>query len=209
MNLYEFRQKLERRKGKRDQISDDLKSSRQTIKGLQKEIIVSEKVQIIIQIVAKETQEELEYRLSELVSLCLKSVFPNPYEFVVEFNIRRGKTECDLLFKRNKQLLKPVDASGIGIVDVAAFGLRVAAWSLSKPRTRSVLILDEPFKHLKGIESNKKVIQMVKALSEQLGLQIIMISDERVPIEEIEKGADRIFEVSIKKGVSQVGVRNE
>ena len=207
MNLYELRQKLERRKGKRDQISDDLKSTRETIRDLKKEIITSEKVQFILQTVAKETQEELEYRLSELVSLCLKSVFPDPYEFVVDFVIRRGKTECDLLFKRNNQLMKPVDASGIGVVDVAAFGLRVAAWSLSKPRTRSVLILDEPFKHLKGKETNKKVIQMVKALSEQLRLQIIMVSDERVPIEEIEKGADRIFEVTIKKGVSKVEVR--
>lgn len=208
MNLYKFRQKIERRKGKRDQISDDLNTTRRKIKELKREILISEKVQIIIQIVAKETQKELEYRLSELVSLCLKSVFPNPYEFVVKFKIRRGKTECDLLFKRNRKLLKPVDASGIGTVDVAAFGLRIAAWSLSKPRTRNVLILDEPCPHLKGIEANKKFIQMVKALSEQLILQIIMVSDERVPIEEIEKGADRIFEVSInKKGVSKVEVR--
>jgi len=208
MSIYEFRQKLERRKGQRNQIHNNLKSIRKKIKELKEEIIISEKAQVIIQIVAKETQEELEYRLSELVSLCLKSVFPNPYEFIVDFKIRRGKTECDLLFKRNRQLMKPVDASGIGTVDVAAFGLRIAAWSLSKPRTRNVLILDEPFKHLKGIESNKKVIQMVKTLSEQLELQIIMISDERIPIEEIEKGADRIFEISInKKGVSKVEVR--
>lgn len=204
MNLYEFRQKLERKKGQRDQISSDLKPTRKRIKELNREIILSEKVQTIIQIVAKETQEELEYRLSELVSLCLKSVFSDPYEFVVDFVIRRGKTECDLLFKRNNQLMKPVDASGIGAVDVAAFGLRIAAWSLSQPRTRNTLILDEPFKHLKGMEANKKVIQMVKTLSEQLGLQIIMISDERVPVEEIEKGADRIFKVSIKNRESEV-----
>jgi len=47
---------------------------------------------------------------------------------------------------------------------------------------------------------------MVKALSKQLGLQVIMVSDERVPIEEIEKGADKIFKVVMKNDVSQIGV---
>jgi len=206
MNLQEIRNKLERKKGQKEQILSSITKADATIKGLEKDIIVSEKARTIMQIVAQETQQELEYRLSELVSLCLKSVFPNPYEFVVKFVTRREKAECDLLFKRNEFLAKPKDASGIGAVDVGAFGTRIASWSLSKPRTRPLLLLDEPFKHLKGIEANIKVIQMVKALSKQLGLQVIMVSDERVPIEEIEKGADKIFKVVMKNDVSHIGV---
>jgi hypothetical protein len=69
------------------------------------------------------------------------------------------------------------------------------------------MILDEPFKHLKGIGANRRAIQMVKRLSdsEEIKMQVIMISDERVPLEEIEKGADKIIEVTIKNGVSKVG----
>jgi len=207
MNLNYYKQKLERKKGQRDQLKSELKDTNKAIRMLKKEIIISEKAQTIMQIVAQETQQELEYRIAELVSLCLESVFKNPYRFVVEFEMRRNKTECDLLFERNGKQMKPVDSSGVGAVDVAAFGLRIAAWSLSSPRTRNVLILDEPFKHLKGITPNQKIIQVVKQLSEELGIQIIMVSDERVPMEEIEKGADRIFEVSIEKGVSKVDVR--
>ena len=207
MNIQEYRQKLERKKGRRDQLKEDLLDTKKQIEKLKKEIIISEKAQIIMQIVAKKTQEELKYRLSELVSLCLESVFPDPYKFVANFETRRDRSECDLMFERNNKLLNPIDSSGVGAVDVAAFGLRPAILTLSRPKPRKLLILDEPFKHLKGIEANKKIIQVVKLLSKEIGLQVIMVSDERVPIEEIEKGADRIFEVSIKNGVSKVGVR--
>lgn len=207
MNLNYYKQKLERKKGQLDQLRSDLKKTKGIIINLKEDIKISEEAQTIMQVVAKETQEELEYRLAELVSLCLESVFKEPYKFVVNFETRRGKTECDLMFERNGKQMKPIDASGVGAVDVAAFGLRIAAWSLSIPKTRNILILDEPFKHLKGIEPNQKIIQTVKQLSEELGLQIIMVSDERVPIEEIEKGADRVFEVSIKDGISKVKER--
>lgn len=207
MNLNQYRQKLEQKKGQRNQIKKDLEKTKEQIKHLKKEIVISEKAQVIMQIVAKKTQEELEYRLAELVSLCLESVFKNPYKFAVNFETRRGKTECDLRFSRNNKLLKPTESSGVGAVDIAAFGLRPAVWSLSKPKSRDFFGLDEPFKHLKGIEANRKAIQMVKQLSEELDLQILMVSDERVPIEEIEKGADKIFEVNLKDGVSIVKVR--
>lgn len=206
LKLSKFRKQLERKIGQRQQVLKDYKFVKEQIKDLKREIRISKEAQTIIQVVAKETQQELEYRIAEPVSLCLSSVFDDPYEFIVDFVIRREKTECDLLFGRRGMTLKPVDASGIGNVDVAGFGTRVAVWSLSSPRSRPVLILDEPFKHLKGIEQNILVIQMVKTISVQLGLQIVMVSDERVPLKEIEKGADRIFYTKLVNGVSEVTV---
>lgn len=206
VTLTKLRKKLERRIGQRQQVLKDYRFVKEQIKDLKREIKVSKEAQTIIQLVAKETQQELEYRIAEPVSLCLSSVFDDPYEFIVDFVIRREKTECDLLFGRRGMILKPVDASGIGNVDVAGFGTRVAVWSLSSPRSRPILILDEPFKHLKGIEQNIRVIQMVKTISKQLGLQIVMVSDERVPLKEIEKGADRIFYTKLVNGVSEVTV---
>ena len=141
----------------------------------------------------------MEYHISDIVSLAIESVFNDPYEFKIEFVEKRGKTECEIWFIKNGEKLDPKTASGGGAVDVASFALRLALWNLKKPKSRNTLILDEPFKHLKGFEENVKVIQTIKLLSEKLGLQIIMVHDERVPIEEIKKGADKIFEVSIKK----------
>jgi hypothetical protein len=163
-----------------------------------------EKAQAIIQLVAQATQEELKYHVSELVTLALASVFDDPYEFEVAFEQRRNQSECDLFFVRDGQRINPIVASGGGAVDVAAFALRVSLWSLRNPHNRPILILDEPAQHIKGDEANIKFIQMVKAVSERLGLQIIMVSDERVSMSDIEEGADRVFKVGIKRGVSYI-----
>jgi ABC-type proline/glycine betaine transport system ATPase subunit len=89
---------------------------------------------------------------------------------------------------------------------VAGFALRLASWSMENPHSRNTLIMDEPFKHLKGFDENVRVIAMVKELSKKLNLQIIMVHDERVPFEEIEKGADKIFHTTIRHGISKVEV---
>lgn len=204
MNLQQHRNKVEQIKGQRKQIERDLSSLNSSLKSLKRDIINTEQAQVILQTVAKQTQQELEYHISELVTLALESVFEDPYEFKIEFVEKRGKTEAELWFVKDEEKLDPKISSGGGVIDVCSFALRIALWNLKKPKSRNTLILDEPFKHLKGFEENVKVIQMIKLLSEKLGLQIIMVHDERVPIEEIQKGADKIFEVSIKKGVSKV-----
>ena len=203
MNLKRHRKNLERLKGKRDQLQEQIKNETVDIKKLRHEKIDIDKAQVIIQIVAQQTQQQLEYCISNVVSLALSSVFPiNPYEFVVRFEIRRGRTEADLFFKRNGELIHPLSSSGGGAIDIASFALRVTMWSMNK--TRNTLWLDEPFKHLKGREANRRAIQMVKEISDNLDLQIVMVSDERVAIEDIEKGADKIFTIVLKKGRSRI-----
>ena len=98
----------------------------------------------------------------------------------------------------------PMKSSGGGVVYVGSFALLTAVFNLSQPKKRPILLLDEPFTGLKGKEANEKAIQMVKEISKQVGIQIIMVSDERAPLEEIEKGADKIFRVSMKNGKSKI-----
>jgi energy-coupling factor transporter ATP-binding protein EcfA2 len=164
-----------------------------------------EKAREIIRQVGLATQKKLQYHISEVTTLALEAVFPNPYELVVEFVERRNKTECDLLFKRNGKVRDdPMDESGGGTIDVAAFALRVASWSMERPRSNNVLILDEPFSRLKGQAANRQVLEMVRKVSKQTGLQIIMVSDERIPFEDIVDTADKVFKVTMKGEVSQV-----
>ena len=150
------------------------------------------------------TQAQIQDHLSNLVSIGMMAVFNHPYELGVEFVQRRGKTECDLTFRRDGTVLDPLTASGYGAVDVAGFALRIASWVLGGRRTRPVLILDEPFKHLKGLDENRQVLQMIKLVCNTFGLQVLMISDERVPREDIIAGADRVFEVTKREGKSVV-----
>ena len=207
MTISELRQKFERKKGTFEETLKEIERLEKVIDDLQKDIADTEIAQAIIQKVAKETQQELEYHISELCSLAMSAIFDDPYEVKIEFTEKRGRTEADIYFERDgERISKPLRSSGGGAVDVAAFALRMATWSLSKPRTRNVMILDEPFQHLKGDEPNQRAIQMVKEISDNLDLQVIMISDERVKKEEIVKGADRVFYVDQKNKVSKVEV---
>jgi hypothetical protein len=157
-------------------------------------------------IVAKATQSLLEYRVSELVSLAMEGVMPNPYALRLIFEVRRSQTEADLWFERDGELIDPYSSTGGGAVDVAAFGLRCSLWSLMRPRSRKSFILDEPFQHLKGADANRRAIQVVKHVAESLGLQFIIVSDERAAREDIVDGADRVFLFSKPKTKSKMEV---
>lgn len=204
MDIKQYRTALERQKGQKEQIERDIKQTKSNRLLLRSSLKQHEKAREIIKEVGIKTQQQLQYNISEITSLALEAVFDNPYELIVEFVDRRNKTECDLYFERNEVRVEPLEASGFGAVDIASFALRAASWSMQRPKTRSVLIQDEPLKHLKNEDTNRRALDMVKEISKQLGMQIIMVSDERVSREATIEATDKLFETSIKKGITKI-----
>lgn len=149
------------------------------------------KAREIITIVAKETQQQLEMRITNIVSMALAAVFPDPYQFKLVFNERRNQTEADLLLVRDGEELSPVEGAGGGVLDVTSFALRIAVLLMSN--YRRVIILDEPFRHLSA-DLQPKASEMMKMLSDKLGIQFIMVSHE----DGIIDCADNI--INIKEG---------
>lgn len=203
MDIQTLRKCIERKKGQQNQLQIDLQAAKIEKEHITGEIINTETAQAIIQTVAQKTQEELEYRLSEIVSLALTAVFEDPYKLKVLFVIRRNKTECDLLFEKNGEIFDPISSSGGGAIDVAAMALRITIWSLTQPKPRNVLILDEPFRFLSK-EYQIKASTMLSEISKKLKLQIIMVSHSESLIE----GANKVFRIAIKKGVSNISCIN-
>jgi len=203
-DIIRLRRRYDNRAGRRDQLRSQLADVEQDLKRLRRQARIVEKAQQIVRLVAIETQKQLEYRIASTVSAAEEAVFgEDAYELGVTFTERRGRTECDLRFVRDGQELDPLASTGYGTVDIAAFALRVACWSMGAG-SAPVLVLDEPFKHLKGSETNRRAIHMVHQVAKELGLQVIMISDERAPIEDIKEGADRVFRVTMRSGSSHV-----
>jgi hypothetical protein len=201
-----LRNQYEQRVGRRDQLQEQLDKANREIRSLNRQQKITEQAQLIVRAVALETQEQLEYHISQVVTAAEEAVFDDrAYDLNVEFVERRGRTECDLMFRRNGQLIDPLASAGYGAVDIAAFALRVACWSMMR-NVAPVLVLDEPYKHTKGRETNLKAIHVTREVSQKLELQIIMVSDERASREDISEGADKLLEVSIKDGVSHVSV---
>ncbi len=204
MKVQELRNKLEREKGKRIEVENSISNLETEIREKKRELRKHEQAREIVREVGQRTQEQLSVHISDIASMALEAVFPEPYELAIEFVPRRNKTECDIYFVREGNKVNPLDASGIGAVDVAAFALRIASWSMQLPHTRPLILLDEPFKHLKGLEPNKRVLEMIHEISKRMGIQIITISDERIPREDIVEAADQVFEIVIKNKISKI-----
>jgi DNA repair exonuclease SbcCD ATPase subunit len=202
----QFRTKLEQQKGRCVEIEQTISKLEEEIQEKEQDLIQHEQALAIIREVGLATQQQLQFHISNITTLALEAVFDDPYELLVKFVERRSKTECDLLFTRDGHEVKPLDASGFGVVDVAAFALRIASWSMGQPHSRNVILLDEPFKCLKGQRANSLVLDMISEISKKLNLQIIMIGDERIDRDEIIAKADRVFEITKHKGKSQVEI---
>lgn len=130
----------------------------------------------VYQNVASKIQEQAHSRIFAIVSKCLTAVFEDPYEFEMLFESKRGKTEARIVFLRAGQVIEdPINAAGGGVIDVAAFALRLSSILLSNNGIRKVLILDEPFRYLSR-EYRPKVAQMLEEMAKGYGVQIIMVT---------------------------------
>lgn len=143
----------------------------------------------IIQTVAVGVQLEAHQRISGVVSRCLATVFEEPYVFQLKWDRARGRTEVRMVFMRDGMEVDPMDAAGGGVVDVAAFALRLACLMLHRPSVRRTVVLDEPFKFVSA-DRRGCVRRMLEDLSEELDVQFIMVTH----IEELKCG--QIVEVS-------------
>jgi DNA repair exonuclease SbcCD ATPase subunit len=198
-NIQVYRNEVERRKGVRDRVVADKEKCDEKVRHLNTRLDYIEEARTIIQTVAQLTQEELEYHISELVTLAMSAVFDEPYALKLNFVLKRGKTEAVLTFYRDGAEFDPMADTGGGPVDVAAFALRVAMWNLQQPRSRNVLVLDEPFRFLSR-NLQGRASAMLTEISNKLGLQIIMVSHNP----ELIEGAHKTFQVTLRKGVSHV-----
>jgi len=127
--------------------------------------------------VAQAMQNRVHSKIARIVSKALEAVFPDPYEFRISFEQKRGRTEAVLSFVREGEEVDPLSSAGGGAVDVASFALRLAALLLSRPAQRRVLILDEPFRFVSaGYRAN--VAEMLRVLSEELDVQLVLVTHD-------------------------------
>lgn len=135
-----------------------------------------EEARAIAQAVAQTLQEKAHTAIAAVVSQCLSAVFEEPYEFKILFEQKRGRTEARLVFERNGLQVDPMTASGGGVVDVAAFALRLACLMLKRPEARRVLIFDEPFKS-PSPHYRERTKALIETLAVEMDVQFIMVTN--------------------------------
>lgn len=199
MTVQQLRNKLEQQKGQKQQVELSLVAVQAEIVQKTESLHKHEQAKEIIRKVGLDTQSQLQVSISDITSLALEAVFPDPYELKVEFVQRRNKTECDLYFVRDGNRVDPLSASGVGAVDVASFALRIASWSMSIPHSNNMIIMDEPFRFLSENYQEQASI-MLKEISNKLGIQFLIVTHNPT----LASYADKTFNVSIHKGISKV-----
>lgn len=193
--------KLDRLRGRLEQAQQAAAEASADVEEHRSDLEDVERAREIILAVAAATQEEVRVHIEGAVELALGAVFPEPYGVELEMISRRNRTDAVVWFTRGEEKMRPVDATGGGAVDVAAFALRPAVWSLHSKRTRPVFLLDEPFVNLSR-DLQALASEMLRKVSRELGVQFFMVSHEEALIE----AADRVFRVSQRGGRSRVDV---
>jgi DNA repair exonuclease SbcCD ATPase subunit len=205
--LINLRAKLEQERGKLYQLQSDRDTTESKLNSNLELRIDIEEAQIIIQTVSQGTQNQITEYISDLVSSALEAVFDNPYRLSLEFVQKRGKTEAVLKFLRDGCEIDPIDASGGGVINIAALSLRIGLWSLLK-ETRNVILCDEPAHFLHDSEAQGRFAELLSSLSKELNLQIIMVTGEKESAEILSR-ADRIFHLELDgNGITQIGVED-
>lgn len=144
---------------------------------LAEEAVATKKAQTLLQEVAAHVQHDLEHVIENSVQGCLDLLFPG-YTFKVDFIPRRGKTEAELLICKDGARLDPLTSSGGGVVDAVCFALRTGCLHLAGKR--QMLVLDEPFKHLRDgevVKPRKELGRVLSVLAEKMGVQVLMVGD--------------------------------
>ena len=186
--LSNLRTTVNRAIGKRDHHEAELAKAKYDLQDSTALLQAREKVVALVQSTAKETQDQLKFRIESIVQEALDAVFPG-YLFRVDYETKRDRTEASIYIEQDGEKFSPLEDNGGGLADVLAFALRLVAWSLGK--TDNVLILDEPAKAVSRAY-RPMMMEMLSGLSSQLGLQTIIVTHDS----EIVDMADRIFRVT-------------
>lgn len=133
----------------------------------------------ILQAIASKVQSEAHGQIAGVVSKCLKTVFPDSgYSFRIHFDRKRGKTAARMVLVKRGHEIDPLTADSGGVVQVAAFALRVASLILATPKKRRLLVLDESFSMVSE-EYVPNLARLLEVLCCDLNLQIILVTHQK------------------------------
>jgi DNA repair exonuclease SbcCD ATPase subunit len=185
-----FRDKLNQRKGKQHTLLESLEKKKNSVLVLDETMLDLKEATMIAQLLANEATDKLASKFNDIVSVAIQTVFGDEYEFKMKIESKNNNiTATPVLYKSGIEESFRASSGG-GAMAIASLALRVALLTLTKNPT-PIFILDEVFKAI-GDEQIEKACQLVQTISENLGIQFIVVTHSK----EIKNTANRIFSVS-------------
>jgi len=183
---------VQRQQAKRDLLESQLAQKRRQLEEKESRDEDLRKARWVLTEVVKRTQLRFKGYVETLVTKCINTVFDRDFEFVLNYEIKANKTYIQPLVKEGgNEPQVPKEEMGVGILDLLSFALRVVLWSLERPRSRAVFILDEPMRDLGKGKLLDRAGDVLRELSQRLGFQLIVITHEP----QLSRIADRTFRI--------------
>lgn len=141
----------------------------------------------------RKTQVRFKETVESLVALAIKSCFRDRnFEFELVFEEKRNQMEVrpviyEVIDGVREPYDDPEDDVHGGLIDVISIALRIVMWSLETPRSRPIIILDEPGKNMGSLIP--LFGQILQEISHDLKFQLIIITHE----DELIDIADRAY----------------
>ena len=138
------------------------------------------KARFVLAEVAKLTQTKFTSYVESLVTMAIKSIFDRPFQFKVDFDLKRNKSECFLRIVEgeDEEPFVPRDELGGGMLDTISFALRIVLWSLQNPRSCNTIFLDEPWKFIGQDELLDRAGSMLREISQRMNIQFIITTHQ-------------------------------
>jgi len=198
INIEEIKNIYSRLFAERIEITKNEKKLRRQIREIKKEIIDYNDTKALLNNSLEIIHSDFKEKTEGIITKAIRLMFNRDLEFKLEYRENRGGIETKILILEDGQELSPKDDLGGSIIDIISFVFKIVLWHVSSPQTRNIFILDEPFKF-----AGRLVLfagKILKDLSKELNLQIIMITHET----ELIDIADKVFKIHHKNGQSYV-----
>lgn len=134
-------------------------------------------------------------KIESVVSGGLRLVFGNKVSFIIDKKEGTRGTNYKILFKKGDVIGEPLENFGGGLVNVAAFLLRVIM--IKRFKMAKFIAVDESFNNV-SVEYLPKVSKMLKTLCDDHGFKILAVTHQS----QLSAVADRTYRVSVVDGVS-------
>lgn len=196
MTADQIRQFVQERKQRKLIFEENLSETQDKLFAVKDEYDNLVEVRRIISEAARITQLQFKGFVETLVTMAIQTVFPEEqYKFVMEFDLKANRSEINLLVQQGeKEPYNCEEEQGGGLLDIISFALRVVMWSLEKPRSRAIFIMDEPMRFCGKLTSLAG--NMMKEISSKLNIQMLIVTHE----DSLSEIADQCWFVKREKG---------
>lgn len=181
MTLAKYQKIVARLTAKRDLVLRQIKTEKRALRKLRRRTKAVVSAQGILQEIAQTVQQQAHDNIAKVVTRCLEAIFDGEYQFQILFERKRGKTEARLVFLQNGNMIDPRETGSGGVIDVAAFALRLARLLWARPSLRKFTVLDEPFRFMHS-DTLSKIEQLISKLSTDLKVQFVIVTQAGISV---------------------------